>query len=203
MKRSIFTLLVFVALWVASARGAVWEAIPELAQSQSYSLAWCISQAAPGDTILLLSGWHAGPITLSGELLLTCDVPGDAEIVAPDLVLSIDDFAGKIENVILFSTLTHGPGRLVEINESEVEMDWVIFRGSTLAGTSLKLVDSCNVSMYACDLSYCPRTLLIMLVDCPNDVTTSNCEWPTENSELLESVILDKNDNPALGEVIY
>lgn len=203
MKQLIFIPLIIVVLGFSSIQGAVWEAIPELPQSQSYSLAWCIDQAAPGDTILLLPGRHWGPISLSGQLLLRCDVPGDAAIAAHMEPLSINDYTGKLENVTILSYLTRGPEWLVNITDSDVEMDSVSFCSGTLAGTALTVIGDCDITLSSCDLSYCPRHDIIRLVDCPNDVLTIDCQWPSESKSGLEILIWDEDDDPALGNVIY
>jgi len=90
----------------------------------------------------------------------------------------------------------------VAIAGRETDIGGTTFRETALAGTTLTLIGDCNVTLSGCDLSYCPREI-IKLVNCPNDVQTTDCKWPSSQMVGLEILIWDEDDDPPLGNVIY
>jgi hypothetical protein len=161
----------------------------------------CIDSSAAGDTIMLRPGWHVGPISISKNMTIMCSSAGEASIVGWTRPVSISNCQAKFRNVVIESSKHDAPDQVVIINNATAQFDTVGFRSGTLGGSTLVVKNGSIVQLTACDLQNCPRHYIVELVNCPNNVTTTSCLWPTNDPTLRGRLIYDKIDNPALGLV--
>ena len=189
---------------IIAVRGATWVAVPDVPPGEPQSLVSCVALAQPEDTIILLSGMHQGPVEVSKSLCIRADVPGEAIVWAFRQPMSVTSGTVILSDFVVLSEMDRAPEHFVlELAGAEAHLEGLVVACRGVMGTGLQIKDDSHVTLSRCDFTNSPLDHLIRLVSCPNNVIASDCTWPYAKTSVLARVIWDKDDDPALGQVVY
>jgi len=195
---------VLLAVGVTAGCGATWIALPGVPPSVSQSLVSCVALAQPEDTIILLPGYHEGPVLISKSLCILADTPGESTVWAFSQPMVVTSSRAVLKEFTILSERGRAPEHAVlEINGTEAYLEGIVIIGRGAMGTGLRVTGNSHVALSGCDFTNSPRDYLIRLVSCPNNVFTADCTWPYTQMSVLDRVIWDKIDDPTLGIVVY